>query len=84
MTRHKEFTKLFKLSVPFDLIFGLAWRLAVAGVVADQASRRFFVNYEAIQCHKIADNEVKKIMRFMPNARPHIPFHLKPNSYLWI
>lgn len=44
VTRHNSVHRLKSLSISLDLVFGLAWRMAFAGIVADQASRRLFVN----------------------------------------
>lgn len=73
-----------RFSLTAEMIFGVVWRAAIAGVVADVAGRRIFVNYVRVKEHQIAQNEIKKIMRQFPNAKPYTPPHKKPNSYLWI
>ena len=62
ITKNAEMHRIRYLSISLDLVFGLGWRMALAGVVADQASRRMFVNYEKLRQHKMAEHEVKKIM----------------------
>ena len=32
----------------------------------------------------MADNELKKVMRFFPNAKPYTRQDQKPNSYFWV
>jgi len=58
--------------------------MALAFVVADQASRRFFVNYPAVLRHRMAVKQIKQITRTWPNVRPQIPVAQKPNSYFWV
>ena len=45
LTRNNEMHRIRTFSISLDLVFGLGWRLAAAGLLADQASRRMFVNY---------------------------------------
>ena len=84
VVKSNEIQRLMRFRISGDLLFGLGWRFAVAGLITDQAGRKFFVNFEKLNKQKIADNEVKKIMRFMPNAKPYIPYHRKPNSYFFV
>ena len=60
---HNEIHRLRTLSISLDLVFGLAWRLALTGVVSDQISRRMFVNALKLKQHKMAEYEIKKVMR---------------------
>ena len=72
------------LKITFDMIFGVGWRCAIAGVVAEQATRRMFVNYSIIKKHEMAEYEIKKIMRTWPDPYPMVELHKKPNSYLYV
>ena len=58
-------------------------RAIPAAIVGEVIGRKLFVNYNKITEHKVATNEVKKIMRTMPNARPLLMPHQKPNSYYY-
>ncbi len=51
LTRNNELHRIRTFSISLDLLFGLGWRLAIAGLVADQASRRLFVNYHKLRQH---------------------------------
>ena len=70
MSRHNELARVRQMRVSYNLVIGLAWRLVIAAAISDQVSRRFFVNYSALRKHKMADLEVKKVMRTFANARP--------------
>ena len=65
------------------MVYGVAWRMLIAAVVSDQLSRRVFVNYVALRKHKMAEYEVKKIMRTWDSPKPHVPLHKRANSYVW-
>ena len=41
----------------------------------DVVTRKLFVNYDRVVEHKVANNEIRKIMRTMPNARPLLMPH---------
>ena len=84
LTRHNELGKLMRFHISLDMVFGLVWRCAITGLAADIASRRLFVNYYRLRQHTMAENEIKKVMRMWPNARPHITIAEKPNSYFWV
>ena len=64
-------------------MFQLTGRAVVFGVAGDLMGRKLFVNYNKIMQHKMAKNEVSKIMRTFPNARPYLMPHEKPNSYFY-
>ena len=83
LARHNEFGRVKGLRITLDLAVNVFGRALLTGVVADAVSRRMFVNYLALKQHKMADNEVKKVMRMMPDAKPHLAPHKKPNSYFW-
>ena len=61
----------------------LTGRAVVFGVVGDLVGRKMFVNYDKVMQHKVAKNEVSKIMRTFPHARPYLMPHEKPNSYFF-
>ena len=84
LSRHNQFGRVRALSISFDMVFGVAWRSLIALAVADQFSRRLFVNYVALRKHEMAEYEVKKVMRTWPNPKPHVAPHLRPNSYFWV
>ena len=84
LTRHNELHRIRTFSISADLIFGLGWRFVLAGVIADQMSRRLFVNYDKLRQHKMAENEVRKIMVKYPNAKTLKAPYQKANSYYWV
>ena len=84
LSRHNQLGRVRALSISFDMVFGVAWRSAVAVVIADQFSRRLFCNYVALRKHQMAEYEVKKVMRTWPNPKPMVALHEKPNSYFWV
>ena len=84
LTRHNEMHRIRRFSISLDLMFGLFWRLAIVGLIADQASRRMFVNYEKLRQHKMAVNEVRKIMVKYPNAKTLKAPYQKANSWFWV
>ena len=84
ITKNAEMHRIRYLSISLDLVFGLGWRMALAGVVADQASRRMFVNYEKLRQHKMAENEVKKMMVKFPGAKTLRAPHRKGNSWFLV
>ena len=49
MSRHHELGRLRALRISFDLVLGITWRVLFTSVVADQVSRRMFVNYAALK-----------------------------------
>ena len=83
LSRSNELARVRALRISFDMIFGVAWRVVLSTVIADQVSRRMFVNYRALKQHEIANYEVRKVMRTWPHAKPHLAPHQKPNSYFW-
>ena len=58
-------------------------RVALTLVIADQFSRRMFVNYLALKKDQMANYEIRKVMRTWPNPKPFLGPHEKPNSYFW-
>ena len=58
---HNEMHRILSFSISLDLIFGLAWRCAIAFFVADQASKLMFVNYEKLRELRMAENEVREL-----------------------
>ena len=83
LSRQNELARVRAFKISFDMVFGMAWRSLIAVVVADQVGRRMFVNYDKLKFDEIANNEVRKVMRTMPNAKPHYMPHEKANSYIW-
>ena len=83
LARNNQFGRVKQLKITVDLAVNVVVRALFAGAVADLFSRRAFVNYLALKKHKMADYEVKKVMRTWPNAKPFLAPHLKPNSYFW-
>ena len=83
LSRHNELNRIKRLKFSIDMIINVTARSLLAGVAADVCTRKLFVNYNRVTEHKVATNEVKKLMRTFPNARPLLMPHQKPNSYYW-
>ena len=83
LSRHNELNRVKRLIFSIDMAVNVGSRALVAGVVSDLCTRKLFVNYDKLTAHKVATNEVKKIMRTYPNARPYLGVHEKPNSYYY-
>ena len=75
LARHNEFGRVRGLKITIDLAVNVVGRALLTGIVADAFSRRMFVNYIALKKHKFAENEVRKIMRTFPDAKPHVAPH---------
>ena len=75
ISRNHEINRLRRLKLSFDLLFNVAGRGVLAGVAGEIFARKAFVNYDRIQQDKCARNEVKKIMRTFPDAKPHLLPH---------
>ena len=83
LSRHNEINRVKRLVFSIDMAVNVGSRALVAGGVADLCTRKLFVNYDKLSAHKVATNEIKKIMRTYPNARPYLGVHEKPNSYYY-
>ena len=83
LSRHHEINRIKRLKFSLDMMVNVSARALLAGVVSDVITRKMFVNYDRLTEHKVANNEIKKIMRTMPNARPYLKPHERPNSYYW-
>ena len=83
MSRQQELGRVKALRITFDLALNVVARVLLTTVVADQVSRRIFVNYLALKKHQMADYEVRKVMRTWSLAKPHQKPHERPNSYFW-
>ena len=83
LSRSNEIHRIRKLRFTVDMMLNAGARAVAAGVFTDIVTRHLFVNYDRIQAHKVANNEVRKIMRTFPNARPMLKPHEKPNSYYY-
>ena len=70
LSRQNQIGRVRAMSITFDMIFSVGGRCLLAGVVADQAGRRLFVNYQTVKRHQMAEYEVKKIMRTWPDPKP--------------
>ena len=75
VSRANEINRIKNLKFSIDMMVNVGARALVAGVLADVCTRKLFVNYEKITKHKVASNEVRKIMRTYPNARPYLAPH---------
>ena len=84
VTRHNELHRLRTFNISLDLVFGLGWRMAFAFFAADQVSRRLFVNQRKLREHRMAENELKKIMVQYPNAKTLRSRHQQANSILLV
>lgn len=74
--------RIQELRLNLDVMLGMSWRVAVGGLIANTVAKRLFKNREQLRQAKIAETEVKKIMMKIPNAKPHLPIHKQPNSYI--
>ena len=83
LSRTNEINRIKRMSFTIDMMVNVGVRAVVAGVAADVCTRKLFVNYNKVAAHKVASNEIKKIMRTYPNARPYLAVHEKPNSYYY-
>ena len=81
LSRANEMARIKKLKFSIDMMVNVGSRALLAGVVSDLVTRKMFINYDKIRNHKAANNEIRKVMRAMPNARPYLKVHEKPNSY---
>ena len=84
LRRNNQLHRLFKFKLSGDMVVESYWRLLVGFIVGERLATRYYCNYRAIWNHKAADYEVRKIMRTIPDAKPFIKEHDKPNSYLWV
>ena len=83
LSRHNEINRLKRLVFSIDMMVNVGSRALVAGVVSHYVTKNLFVSQRRLTEHKVAENEVRKIMRQAPNARPYLAPHEKPNSYFW-
>ena len=83
LSRHHEINRIRRLAISMDMLVNVTARALLAGVVSDFCTRKLFINYDRLTEHKVAHNEVRKIMRTFPNARPYLAPHERPNSYYW-
>ena len=81
LSRNHEINRIRNLKFSIDMMLNAGTRAVGAGIVMDVVTRKLFVNYDRVVEHKTAKNEVSKIMRTFPNARPYLMPHEKPNSY---
>ena len=84
LSRHHELNRVRRMKFSIDMLINVGARSALAFVVSDLFTRKLFVNYDALTKHKSAVNEVRKIMRTYPDARPHVRSYEKPNSYIFV
>ena len=83
LSRNHEINRVRRLKLSVDMMINVGARSVLAAGVADVVTRKLFVNYDRVLEHKVAKNEVSKIMRTMPNARPYLAPHQRPNSYYY-
>lgn len=78
--------RIRELRLNLDVMLGMSWRIAVGGLLANTVAKRLFKNREQLNQARIAETEVKKVMMQIPNAKPQLPVHKQPNSYilLWL
>ena len=84
LSRHNEINRVLRMKFSVDMIVNVGARGALAFVVSDLCTRKLFVNHMRIKEHKVATNEVKKVMTTMPNAKTLIAPQDKPNSYFYV
>ena len=83
LSRNAEINRIRQLKISFDMLVNVSVRAIPAALAGDFIGRKLFVNYKKQTSHKVANNEIKKIMRTFPNARPMLMPHQKPNSYYY-
>merc|ERR1712228_725153 len=81
LSRNHEINRIKRMKFSIDMMINVGSRALLTGVVTDVVTRKLFVNYDRVVEHKVANNEIRKIMRTMPNARPLLMPHQRPNSY---
>ena len=82
LSRHNEIARIRRLKFSVDMVAQVSVRAIGAGFIADFFTRKLFVNYDKIRNHKAAHNEIRKVMRSFPDAKPYLKVHEKPNSYI--
>ena len=75
ITKSHEINRIKRMAFSMDLMANVGVRSLIAGAVADLVGRKLFVNEDRLTAHKVATNEVKKVMRTYPNARPMLMPH---------
>ena len=75
ISKNHEINRIKNLKFSIDLMINVTSRALLWGFVGDVVTRKMFVNYDRVVEHKVAANELKKIMRTMPNARPYLRPH---------
>ena len=83
LSRHNEINRIMRLKFSIDMMVNVGSRVALAGIVSDVATRKLFINYQKLTQHKVAANEVRKIMVTVPNAKTLPKVTEKPNSYVF-
>ena len=84
LRRHNEIGRLLSFKVSGDMVFSVYWRVLVGFIAGERLGSRYFADHLAIMRHRWATNEVRKAMRFVPNAKPHLRANEKPNSYFFV
>ena len=83
LSRNAEINRIRQLKISFDMLFNVGVRAVPAAIVGDFIGRKLFVNHKKQTAHRVASNEIKKMMRTFPNARPMLMPHQKPNSFYY-
>merc|ERR1712147_38280 len=83
LTKNAELNRLRRFKLSPIVAINLAIRGVGAALVGDFIGRQLFVSQRRLAQHKAAKNELSKVMRAMPNARPYVPAHKKSNSYFF-
>jgi len=76
-----QLQRFVKMSFSGDMVFQLWWRFMASMLIGERLSAKVFTDKRVIYEHKYAVNEIRKSMRFVPNAKPHLTLQEKPNSY---
>ena len=63
LSRNHEINRIRRLKFSVDMMINVGARSVLAAGVADVVTRKLFVNYDRVLEHKVAKNEVSKIMR---------------------
>ena len=75
LSRTNEINRIRNLKFSLDMMINVNVRMIGGALVGDFVGRKLFINYNKVNEHKVANHEVRKIMRQFPNARPYLGVH---------
>ena len=74
--------RFMRIKLPTSLVLTVFWKATLSFLLATYFGSKLFINRNRVIHHKMAKNEISKIMRLQTEARPYLEFHQKSNS-LW-